>query len=471
MIGDRPAPCAGSGGTAVATEDRLRRFATIWSRAIYPVTATSMTRAEFEQHLLPLARQLSETRCTPQRFDPRGAAGSAPHWSTRTAPTPRRCPASSASSTPTWCSTAAPGLDLRRRRDAGPAAPGSSTRSPPASPRRCANAPSPSRSPSPAPPSPPATRRRARCTPARPASARSSRAPPSASASPTSTATSWRSTTRSPGCSAGSSTTSRSRKVTEWAHPEDAAARLASSTASWSAANATHYQVEKPFSATDGTVLWTNLTVSLLRDADGRPQYQLALLEDITERRLLHVRLRHEATHDALTGLPNRTLFFERLEKALVRRRPAPRFGLCYLDLDGFKAVNDSLGHAVGRPAAGRGRRPAAGLRDRARRDGGPARRRRVRRPDHRTRRAEPRSPNWPPASSPRSSTPVRLDGRELTVRGSIGIVRGPGRRPRPRRGAAQRRHHHVPGQVARAATATSSPTPTPTPAPSPGTG
>lgn len=53
-----PSQPSGSGAEPDGLEDRLRRFVTIWSRAIFPVTATSMTRAEFEQHLLPLAREL-----------------------------------------------------------------------------------------------------------------------------------------------------------------------------------------------------------------------------------------------------------------------------------------------------------------------------------------------------------------------------------------------------------------------------
>lgn len=137
----------------------------------------------------------------------------------------------------------------------------------------------------------------------------------------------------------------RSHRVNEWVHPED-------SPQVWKyydelvRGERDHYRVEKAYYRNDGTVLWTNLTVSLLRDSEGRPEYQLALMEDTTERRLLNLRLRYEATHDALTGLPNRTLFFERLEKALAAQEGI-RFGLCYLDLDGFKAINDSLGHAA----------------------------------------------------------------------------------------------------------------------------
>ncbi len=137
------------------------------------------------------------------------------------------------------------------------------------------------------------------------------------------------------------------RNVSAWVHPDD-------SPDVWRIhrelvrGERDHFRVEKPYHRPDGTVLWTNLTVSLLRDADGGPRYQLALLEDITERRLLHLRLRYEATHDELTGLPNRTLFAERLERVLGSGPGADRFGLCYLDIDGFKAVNDSLGHAVG---------------------------------------------------------------------------------------------------------------------------
>ena len=107
------------------------------------------------------------------------------------------------------------------------------------------------------------------------------------------------------------------------------------------------FHTEKRFFRSDGEVIWTNLTVSLIRDDAGHPTHQIALLEDVTERRDLLARLQHQAFHDPLTGLANRALFAQRLD-AILAGAAGPRVGLCYLDLDGFKTVNDTLGHHHG---------------------------------------------------------------------------------------------------------------------------
>ncbi|MBM0232959.1 EAL domain-containing protein [Micromonospora sp. STR1_7] len=107
-------------------------------------------------------------------------------------------------------------------------------------------------------------------------------------------------------------------------------------------------RVEKRYYRKDGSVVWTDLAVSLIRHDDGRPRFTVAMIEDITERYELQQRLRFQALHDPLTGLPNRTLFFETLGQVFDTAAPERRVGVCFLDLDGFKAINDSLGHDLG---------------------------------------------------------------------------------------------------------------------------
>ncbi|HEX7661783.1 MAG TPA: EAL domain-containing protein [Pseudonocardiaceae bacterium] len=108
-----------------------------------------------------------------------------------------------------------------------------------------------------------------------------------------------------------------------------------------------HYQVENRLHRPDGGWAWAYVTASLVRADDGQPQYLVAMMEDVTEQRALRERLRYQATHDPLTGLPNRALFLERLDEVFADNGPK-RAALCYLDLDRFKMINDSLGHDIG---------------------------------------------------------------------------------------------------------------------------
>ena len=102
--------------------------------------------------------------------------------------------------------------------------------------------------------------------------------------------------------------------------------------------------------ARDGRPIWLRDEAVLVRDEAGEPLYWQGVVSDITERKTLEERLRHQALHDPLTGLPNRTLFVDRLGHALdrTRRRKGRQAAVLFMDLDNFKGVNDSLGHDVG---------------------------------------------------------------------------------------------------------------------------
>jgi diguanylate cyclase (GGDEF)-like protein/PAS domain S-box-containing protein len=106
-------------------------------------------------------------------------------------------------------------------------------------------------------------------------------------------------------------------------------------------------QVEKRFVRADGSVMWASLTLCRI-EALGDGTTTVGMLHDITDRKALEARLSHQAYHDPLTGLANRTRLRERVEESLARDAAGPHVAVLYVDLDDFKRVNDSLGHAAG---------------------------------------------------------------------------------------------------------------------------
>ncbi|MFC8508139.1 putative bifunctional diguanylate cyclase/phosphodiesterase [Streptomyces sp. NPDC057411] len=418
-----PPQSARSVADADGPEDRLRRFVTIWSRAVFPVTATSMTRQEFERHLLPLARELCDAlHARPFDTAPAHRVGQALVAAHCTDPDAlARSLGVVDSYLVLYCAEPDPGVataeELRARcsRLQHAVAAGFAQ----------------------------ALRERTLSEQESIAhSALSARS--AAELALHATESRFRAVFEGAAIGIGiadlegnvlevNETLTRmfggfeqqvlSRNVADWSHPEDGPHvwRLYDELVR---GEREHYRVEKPYYRGDGTVLWTNLTVSLLRDAAGAPQYQLALMEDTTERRLLNLRLRYEATHDALTGLPNRTLFFERLEKTLAPGEGS-RFGLCYLDLDGFKAINDSLGHAAGDrllvEVADRLQGSVTAPGEMVARLGGDEFVALTTGP-HSERKVAELADRMLAALA----TPIRIDGRELTVRGSVGVVEGP---------------------------------------------
>jgi diguanylate cyclase (GGDEF)-like protein/PAS domain S-box-containing protein len=136
----------------------------------------------------------------------------------------------------------------------------------------------------------------------------------------------------------------------ELVHPDDLP-RLQEAIAAHLTGQTPHMQSEHRMRHADGSWRWVLTRGLAIRETTGgRPTRMAGSLSDITERRRAEHQLRHDAFHDSLTGLPNRALFMDRLEHALVAnaRDPTAVHAVLFLDIDRFKLVNDSLSHAIG---------------------------------------------------------------------------------------------------------------------------
>ena len=131
-------------------------------------------------------------------------------------------------------------------------------------------------------------------------------------------------------------------------HPDDRAAALAAYEAHWQTGEP--LRAEYRMLGRDGTEVWLrDEAYGMPDDTQSGRQVSQGLLVDITDRKRLESKLIHDALHDPLTGLANRVLLRDHLERALARRgRSGGTIGLLFVDLDDFKRINDSYGHAAG---------------------------------------------------------------------------------------------------------------------------
>ncbi|WP_051187476.1 sensor domain-containing diguanylate cyclase, partial [Nocardia tenerifensis] len=107
-------------------------------------------------------------------------------------------------------------------------------------------------------------------------------------------------------------------------------------------------RLEQRLVRADGSDGWAAFAITFVKGVGRQPDYLLAVGEDVTEQHRLRDELHRQARHDLLTGLPNRRHLLERVEAMIATAGARDRVGLCFIDIDGFKDVNDRYGHGTG---------------------------------------------------------------------------------------------------------------------------
>ena len=109
------------------------------------------------------------------------------------------------------------------------------------------------------------------------------------------------------------------------------------------------FKMEKRYLRKDGTPIWVGLTIACKRDRANKCLYDISIVEDISTRKGAEERIQYLATHDGLTGLPNRVMFQQLLGLSIeTSRRYGRKLAVLFIDLDRFKVINDTLGHEAG---------------------------------------------------------------------------------------------------------------------------